>query len=158
MHRIRDIYFLLPSPISCFSTSIDWGWGTLRWDRWSLTRATNCSVPEFWQSFSFTIVPPRQLPLPPSLNILLSPTLSLSYTHTHSQTHVQTPLCHPDDIQLCQALSSLWLVCECACVCVCVCVLYGHQVIIHQQMEHYLLLLTPSVSFPTFPPKNTFFM
>lgn len=32
------------------------------------------------------------------------------------------------------------------------CVLYGHQVIIRQQMEHYLLLLTPSVSFPTAPP------
>lgn len=38
------------------------------------------------------------------------------------------------------------------------CVLYSHQVIIHQQMEHYLLLPAPSVSFPTLPPqKNTFF-
>lgn len=42
-------------------------------------------------------------------------------------------------------------------MCVCVCVLYGHQVIIQQQMEHYLLLLTPSVSFPTFPSKKHLF-
>lgn len=39
----------------------------------------------------------------------------------------------------------------------CVCVLYGHQVIIQQQMEHYLLLLTPSVSFPTFASKKHLF-
>lgn len=32
------------------------------------------------------------------------------------------------------------------------CVLYGHWVIIRQQMEHYLLLLAPSVSFPSKPP------
>lgn len=65
----------------------------------------------------------------------------------------QTPLCHPDNIQTCQTTSSLWLLCGN----VCVCVLYGHQVIIHRQMGHYLLLLAPSVSFPSFPPQKHLF-
>ncbi len=117
-----------------------------KWDRWSLTHTSNCTwilTKLFLYYFSF-----QTAPLPSLNETTLS--LSLSHTHTHTHTIPSVPSWWYSDVSgLILSLTSVWML---------MCVLYGHQVIIHQQMAHYLLLLTPSVSFPTFFPKNTFFM
>lgn len=88
-------------------------WGK---DRWSLTHNTNCT----WilTKLFFYYCPSQTAPstLPQCATLSSSLSLSHSLTHTHIHTHTQAPLWHPDDIQMCQALSSLWLVCEWACV------------------------------------------
>lgn len=114
----REVYYVFLSvPTSCFSTYIDWVFEKGSEEEKQLEFNTQHRLICTWiLTKLFLCYCSCQTAPPPSFN-KTTPLLSLTLSTPPHRTHTHTiPPCCPDDIQMCQASSSLWLVCECRCV------------------------------------------